>query len=283
MIKIMSDSTCDLPRELIEKYGITILPLHILLDEDDFRDGEDITVDEIYAWAEAKDKTPKTAAISPEEAMNALSSLLEDGNEVICFSISSSMSGTFSILNLAADSLEVTDRVYCIDSQNLSTGIGLMVLEAAEMAQAGNSAKEIVEHMEALRPLVRSSFVVDTLTYLHRGGRCNGVAAMAGSMLKLHPRIAVENGKMDAGKKYRGKMNKVILEYVRDMEEDLKKAKPQRVFITHSGCEQTLLDSVHEYLQNLNVFDEIIISRAGSVISSHCGPGTLGVLFIAQE
>ena len=283
MIKIMSDSTCDLPRELIEKYGITILPLHILLDEDDFRDGEDITVDEIYAWAEAKDKTPKTAAISPEEAMNALSSLLEDGNEVICFSISSSMSGTFSILNLAADSLEVTDRVYCIDSQNLSTGIGLMVLEAAEMAQAGNSAKEIVEHMEALRPLVRSSFVVDTLTYLHRGGRCSGVAAMAGSMLKLHPRIAVENGKMDAGKKYRGKMNKVILEYVRDMEEDLKKAKPQRVFITHSGCEQTLLDSVHEYLQNLNVFDEIIISRAGSVISSHCGPGTLGVLFIAQE
>lgn len=282
MIKIMSDSTCDLPRELIDKYGITILPLHVLLGEDDFRDGEDITVDEIYTWAETNDKTPKTAAVSPEEAMNALNALLEDENEVICFSISSSMSGTFSVLNLAADSLEVTDRVYCIDSQNLSTGISLMVLEAAEMAQAGKTAKEIVEHIEALRPLVRSSFVVDTLTYLHRGGRCSGVAAMAGSMLKLHPRISVEGGKMDAGKKYRGKMNKVILDYVRDMEEDLKKAKPQRVFITHSGCEQELLDSVHEYLQNLNVFNEIVISRAGSVISSHCGPGTLGVLYIAQ-
>ena len=282
MIKIMSDSTCDLPRELIDKYGITILPLHVLLGEDDFRDGEDITVDEIYTWAETNDKTPKTAAVSPEEAMNALNALLEDENEVICFSISSSMSGTFSVLNLAADSLEVTDRVYCIDSQNLSTGIGLMVLEAAEMAQAGKTAKEIVEHIEALRPLVRSSFVVDTLTYLHRGGRCSGVAAMAGSMLKLHPRISVEGGKMDAGKKYRGKMNKVILDYVRDMEEDLKKAKPQRVFITHSGCEKELLDSVHEYLQNLNVFNEIVISRAGSVISSHCGPGTLGVLYIAQ-
>ena len=283
MVKILSDSTCDLPRELIEKYGITILPLHILLGEDDFKDGENITVDEIYAWAEKNDKTPKTAAISPEEAMNAISSLLEEGDEVICFSISSTMSGTFSVMNLATDSLEVTDRVYCIDSQNLSTGIGLMVIEAADMAKDGKSAKEIVEHIEALRPLVRSSFVVDTLTYLHRGGRCSGVAAMAGSMLKLHPRIAVENGKMDAGKKYRGKMNKVILEYVHDMEADLKKAKPERVFITHSGCEQELLDSIHAYLQELNVFDEILTSRAGSVISSHCGPGTLGVIYIAQE
>lgn len=283
MVKILSDSTCDLPRELIEKYGITILPLHILLGEDDFKDGEDITVDEIYAWAEKNDKTPKTAAISPEEAMNVISSLLEEGDEVVCFSISSTMSGTFSVLNLAADSLEVSDRVYCIDSQNLSTGIGLMVLEAADMAKNGKCAKEIVEHIEALRPLVRSSFVVDTLTYLHRGGRCSGVAAMAGSMLKLHPRIAVESGKMDAGKKYRGKMNKVILEYVHDMEEDLKKAKPERVFITHSGCEQELLDSIHAYLQELNVFDEILTSRAGSVISSHCGPGTLGVIYIAQE
>ena len=283
MVKILSDSTCDLPRELVEKYGIKILPLHILLGEDDFKDGEDISVDEIYAWAEANDKTPKTAAISPEEAMNAIGSLLEEADEIVCFSISSTMSGTFSVLNLAADSLEVTERVYCVDSQNLSTGIGLMVLEAAEMAQAGKSAKEIVEHVEALRPLVRSSFVVDTLTYLHRGGRCSGVAAMAGSMLKLHPRIAVEGGKMDAGKKYRGKMNKVILEYVRDMEEDLKNAKSERVFITHSGCEQELLDSVRAYLQDLNVFGEIITARAGSVISSHCGPGTLGVLYIAQE
>ena len=283
MVKILSDSTCDLPRELVEKYGITILPLHILLGENDFRDGVDISVDEIYAWAEANDKTPKTAAISPEEAMNAISSLLEESDEIVCFSISSTMSGTFSILNLAADSLEVTDRVYCIDSQNLSTGIGLMILEAAEMAQSGKSAKEIVEYIEALRPLVRSSFVVDILTYLHRGGRCSSVAAMAGSMLKLHPRIVVEGGKMDAGKKYRGKMNKVILEYVRDMEEELKKAKSDRVFITHSGCDQELLDSVRAYLQDLNVFDEIITSRAGSVISSHCGPGTLGVLYIAQE
>lgn len=283
MVKILSDSTCDLSADLIEKYGITIVPLHVVLGEKDYKDGVDITVDEIYAWADANNTTPKTAAISPEEAMNALTPLLEDGSDVVCFTISSSMSGTLSVLKLAADSLDMSDRVYCIDSQNLSTGIGLMVIEAANMAKAGKSAEEIVAHVEAIRPMVRSSFVVDTLTYLHRGGRCSGVAAMAGSMLKLHPRIAVESGKMDAGKKYRGKMNKVLMDYVCDMEEDLKKAKPERVFITHSGCDQELVDAVHDYLKQLDVFEEILTTRAGSVISSHCGPGTLGVLFIAQS
>ena len=283
MVKILSDSTCDLSAELIAKYGITIVPLHVVLGDKDYKDGVDITVDEIYAWADANNTTPKTAAISPEEAMDAITPLLEGDNEVVCFAISSSMSGTFSVLNLAADSMDVSDRVFCIDSQNLSTGIGLMVIEAAEMAQKGKTAKEIVAHIEALRPMIRSSFVVDSLTYLHRGGRCSSVAAMAGSMLKLHPRIAVEGGKMDAGKKYRGKMNKVLMEYVRDMEADLKKAKPERVFITHSGCDQELLGAVHEYLEEIGVFHEILTTRAGSVISSHCGPGTLGVLYIAQS
>ena len=283
MVKILSDSTCDLSKELIAKYGITIVPLHVVLGDKDYKDGVDITVDEIYEWADANNTTPKTAAISPEEAMDAMSSLLEGDNEVVCFSISSSMSGTFSVLKLAADSMEVTERVYCIDSMNLSTGIGLMVIEAAKLAQEGKSAKEIVEYIETIRPMVRSSFVVDTLNYLHRGGRCSGIAAMAGSMLKLHPRIAVDSGKMDAGKKYRGKMNKVLLEYVRDMEEELKKAKTERVFITHSGCDQELINAVYKYLEDLDVFEEILITRAGSVISSHCGPGTLGVLYIAQS
>lgn len=283
MVKILSDSTCDLSQELIEKYNITIVPLHVLLGEKDYKDGVDITVDEIYEWADINNATPKTSAVSPEEAMKAIAPLLEDGSEVVCFSIASGMSGTYSVLNLAVEALDATDRVYCIDSQNLSTGIGLMIMEAAVMAENGKSAKEIVAYIEALRPMVRSSFVVDTLTYLHRGGRCSGVAAMAGSMLRLHPRIEVKDGKMDAGKKYRGKMNKVLLDYVHDMENDLKRAKPERVFITHSGCEQELLDSVEDYLVQLGVFEEILITRAGSVISSHCGPGTLGVLYIAQS
>lgn len=283
MVRILVDSTCDLSPELVKKYNLTICPLHVLLGEQDYKDGVDITVDEIYKWADANNATPKTAAVSPEEVMNALNLLLEEADEVICFAISSSMSGTYSVMCLAADTLEVTDRVFCIDSMNLSTGIGLMIIEAAIMAAEGKSALEIVEHIEFLKPFIRSSFVVDTLTYLHRGGRCSSVAAMAGGMLKLHPRIAVADGKMSAGKKYRGKMDKVVLEYVKDMEAELFKAQTDRVFITHSGCDEEVLTEVYQYLESLNVFKEILTTRAGSVISSHCGPGTLGVLYIARD
>ena len=283
MVRILSDSTCDLSKDLLEKYNIAIVPLHIILGEKDYKDGLDITVDEIYQWADANNATPKTSAVSPEEAMNALSPLLEnEEDEVVCFTISESMSSTYSVMNMAVDALEEEERVYCINSENLSTGIGLMVIEAAIMAQEGKSAKEIAEYITKLRPMVRSSFVVDTLTYLHRGGRCSSVAALAGGMLKLHPRIAVDGGKMEAGKKYRGKMSKVVLEYVKDMEEALLNARPERVFITHSGCEQETIDEVYSYLRQLNVFEEILVARAGSVISSHCGPGTLGVIFITK-
>ena len=185
-------------------------------------------------------------------------------------------------MRMAAAEADMEDRVHVINSESLSTGVGLLVLEAAIMAKEGKSAGEIVETIEALKPMVRASFVVDTLTYLHRGGRCSSVAALAGGALKLHPRIAVEGGKMDAGKKYRGKMNSVILSYVKDMEEELRNAKKDRVFITHSGCDDETILVVKEYLEGLGRFDEILITRAGSVISSHCGPGTLGVLFIAQ-
>ena len=150
------------------------------------------------------------------------------------------------------------------------------------MAKEGMNAKDIVARIEELKPLVRASFVVDTLTYLHRGGRCGSVAALAGGVLKLHPKIVVEDGKMNATKKYRGKMDSVILSYAKDMEADLKNAKTDRVFITHSGCNEDIIQSVHSYLKDLNVFNEIIITRAGSVISSHCGYGTLGVLFISK-
>ena len=185
-------------------------------------------------------------------------------------------------MRLAAEELEASNLVTVIDSANLSTGIGLLVIEAAVMAQAGKNAAEISAAIEILKPKVRASFVVDTLTYLYRGGRCNAVAAMAGSVLKLHPKIVVENGAMDASKKYRGKLHSVVMAYVRDMEDELKKARPERVFITHSGCDRKIVEDVQSYLQSLGVFDEILETRAGGVVSSHCGPGTLGVLFIAK-
>lgn len=280
MIKIISDSTCDLSKELIEKYNITILPLHIHLNEEEYQDGVTITPDEIYTWADANNTTPKTSAASMSEVIDLFQPYLDNGDEVICFSISSAMSANYNVMRLAVDELDAEDKVSIIDSANLSTGVGLLVLEAAIMASEGKSRKEIVAKLEELKPLVNASFVVDTLTYLHRGGRCSSVAALAGGVLKLHPKIVVDNGKMDASKKYRGKIESVIMSYAKDMEEDLKTAKSDRVFITHSGCPDSTITQVREYLESLNHFDEILITRAGSVISSHCGPGTLGVLYI---
>lgn len=283
MIRILSDSTCDLSKEIVEKYNIGILPLHVNLGEEGYLDGVTITPDEIYEWSDANNETPKTAAISIGEAMDVFEPILAAGDEIIAFAISDSMSATRRVMQLAAEELEAEDRVHVIDSMNLSTGVGLQVVAAAIMAEEGKSADEIVAAIADITPRVRASFVVDILTYLHRGGRCSSVAALAGGMLRLHPRIAVTEGKMDAGKKYRGKINKVIMEYVSDMKEDLLSAEKERVFITHSGCDEETIEQVRAYLEELNVFEEILVTRAGSVISSHCGPGTLGVLFIAGK
>ena len=282
MVKIISDSTCDLSPELIAKYDIDILPLHILLGEDEYEDGRNITPQQIYDWSDAHKTTPKTSAPSLAEAIDLFRPYIEEKREIVCFSISGSMSTSGNVMRLAAEELEASDLVTVIDSANLSTGIGLLVIEAAIMAEKGQSAAEIAATIESLKPNVRASFVVDTLTYLYRGGRCNAVSAMAGGVLRLHPKIVVENGAMDASKKYRGKINSVIMSYVKDMEEDLKSARPERVFITHSGCDRDTVNAVRSYLESFGIFHEILETRAGGVVSSHCGPGTLGVLFIAK-
>ena len=282
MVKIIADSTCDLSQELLTKYDISILPLHVLLGEEEYLDGRTITPDQIYSWSDAHKTTPKTSAPSLVEATELMKPYVEEKREIVCFSISDEMSTSGNVMRLAAEELDAAQLVTVINSANLSTGIGLLVIEAAIMAGNGATGKEIAEKMEELKPLVRASFVVDTLTYLHRGGRCSGVAALAGSALKLHPKIVVENGKMAPQKKYRGKIDRVILDYVHDLEQDLKSAKKERVFITHSGCDAVVVEAVRSYLEGLRVFDEILETRAGGVISSHCGPGTLGVLFIAQ-
>lgn len=280
MVKIISDSTCDLSPELIAKYDIDILPLHILLGEDEYEDGKNITPEQIYSWSDENKTTPKTSAPALTDAIELFKPYIDEGREIVRFSISSSMSTSGNVMRIAAEELEAEDCITVIDSANLSTGIGLLVIEAAIMAQNNHTVEEIVSAIEALKPNVRASFVVDTLTYLYRGGRCNAVSAMAGGVLKLHPKIVVENGSMNASKKYRGKINSAIMTYVKDMEDDLKAARPDRVFITHSGCDRTIVEEVHSYLENLGVFSEILETRAGGVISSHCGPGTLGVLFI---
>lgn len=280
MVKIISDSTCDLSKELLEKYDVAIIPLHIHLGDEEYEDGINLSANAIYEWSDANKQTPKTSAASMPEVMEVFQKYADD--ELLCFAVSEDMSSSANVMRLAAQELEMEERVTVINSENLSTGIGLLIIEAAIMAQKGNGASEIKAHIEELIPKVRASFVVDTLTYLHRGGRCSSVAALAGGALRLHPKIVVKDGKMEVSKKYRGKINKVILSYVKDMEEDMRHAKKDRVFITHSGCEQEVVDEVRVMLENMKIFDEILVTRAGGVISSHCGPGTLGVLFISE-
>lgn len=282
MVKIISDSTCDLSPELIARYDIDIIPLHIILGENDYTDGQSISPDDIYRWSDENRQSPKTAAISVEDALAALEPYAKEGREVVCFTISGSMSSTYNVLRMAAEQAAPA-LIHVIDSKNLSTGVGLQVIAAAKMAQQGASAAEIAEKIKADRALVRASFVVDTLTYLHRGGRCSGLAALMGGALKLHPRITVAEGKMSATKKYRGRMDRVIRDYVADLMDELKQARKEHVFITHSGCDEAILAAVYGMLDNLHHFDEIHVTRAGGVISSHCGPGTLGVLFTAGE
>ena len=282
-VKIIADSTCDLSKDLLEKYDISVVPLHIVLGDKEYKDGLEISPDEIYEWSNSNKEAPKTSAAAISDTIDIYSKYLKSFDEIICFSISGQMSTTVNVMRMAAEELDSEDRIHIIDSENLSTGGGLLVIEAAIMAKEGKIAKEIVEAVNQLKPYVRASFIVDTLTFLHRGGRCSGVAALAGGALKLHPKIVVENGGMKPDKKYRGKMNSAILTYVKDLEPQIQNAKSDRVFITHSGCEKETIESVRQYLSELGHFEEILITRAGGVISSHCGPGTLGVLFIENH
>lgn len=281
-VSIMTDSTSDLSKELLEQYDIMVFPLHIHLGDKEYADGIDITPEKIYQWSEETKETPKTSALSLYDAKEYVKRALEKSEEVICFCISEEMSSCCSVMHMAVMELEAEDRVFVVDSRNLSSGIGLQILEAAELAEKGFSAGEIVENIKSIQHKVRSSFVVENLTFLHRGGRCSGVAAFAGNTLKLHPCIFVLEGKMQAGKKYRGKMDKVLLNYVEDLRQELVSAKKEHVFITHSGCDADLIETIKKELEDLDYFKNIHISQAGGVISSHCGPGTLGVLYVAK-
>ncbi len=277
-VRIVADSTCDLSEELIKKYDISIVPLCILLDEKSYYDGLDITPDEIYAWSDEHKATPKTAAISFDKTLEKLKPFMDAGEDIIFFGISSQMSSTCKVAELVGEESDY-DRLFVIDSENLSTGIGLQVIRACELAADGMYAEEIVKEINETRGLVRASFVVDTLTFLARGGRCKAITALMANTLKLHPQIVVKDGKMGVGKKFRGKTGVAINAYVDDLMPAILKADKKRVFITHSGCSEEIISEIKEKLNATGHFEEILITRAGGVISSHCGPATLGVLF----
>lgn len=277
-VKIIADSTCDLSQELVEKYEITIIPLNIVLDNQDYLDGLEITPEKIYDWADKMNTTPKTASPELGYIIDTLSPMVQAGEDMIFIGISEDMSITCQTVRMAAEELDY-QNIWVINSKNLSTGIGLQVLRAAEYAAEGMDAASIVREIEEARENVSASFVIDTLTYLHRGGRCSSVTALLGNVLKLKPMIAVKNGKMGVDKKYRGKLRLVINSYAKDLEPQLLQADPTRVFITHSGIDKEIEQETYDYLKNLNYFKEILITYAGGVVSSHCGPNTLGILY----
>lgn len=280
-VKIIADSTCDLSDELLEKYDISVIPLYIQLDDKSYLDKLEITPAELYEWSDKNGKTPKTAAPGMDIVQKELEKYNKEETDIVYLGISEDMSTTCNVVRLVASDMGY-DNCYVIDSMNLSTGIGLQVIRAAEMAAEGMGAEAIVEAISSQRDKVRASFVIDTLVYLHRGGRCSAMTAVVAGALKLKPCISVMDGKMDVTKKYRGNISATIKKYVADLEEDLRAADKKRVFITHSGCAPEIVEEVRSYLRSLNHFEEIHETLAGSVISSHCGPNTLGVLFYAE-
>ena len=274
---IAADSTCDLSRELIEAYGIHIIPLGVTLGETQYTDGVDIDPDFIYAHYEKTGQLPKTSAVNLVDFEDYFARETAAGNAVVLFTISSEMSSTCNNARLAAESFE---NVYVVDTRNLSTGGGLLVVTAAEMAAEGRSAAEIAETCRALAPCVDASFIIDSLEFLHKGGRCSALAAFGANMLSLKPCILVKDGKMGVGKKYRGRFGAVLPKYVSDRLGDASDVVKGHIFVTHAGCEPAIINACVEAVAAIAPEAKIHITRAGCTISSHCGRNTLGVLFI---
>lgn len=278
-IIITSDSTTDLGEELIARYGIRILPLKVALGDKTYIDGVDITPDMIYEHYRTAGELPQTAAPNLAECIDFFDTLVKDGYSVVHFTISSEMSSSCSNATVAAQEF---DDVYVVDTRNLSTGGGLLVLTACEMAQQGIAAAEIAAKCREMTDRVSASFVVDDLTFLHKGGRCSALAALGANLLKLKPCIEVVGGKMDVSRKYRGKFEKVLPQYIADQIGDPATIETDHIFVTHAGCDEEIYQMCVEEVRKLVDVKEIHVTRAGCTISSHCGRNTLGVLFIRK-
>ena len=281
-IILCADSTCDLSEELLERYNIHIFPLHIVLGDRTYQDGVDLVPDQIYQIYREKKILPKTAAINVEEYTEFARPFIKAGNDVIYVTLGSGISATYNNCRLAAEELP---GMYVIDSGNLSTGMGHVVLAAAKGIEAGLSVEQIVEETRALAHRVEASFVIDTLEFLYKGGRCSALAMLGANMLKLKPCIEGDNAdsKMSVGKKYRGSLDKALEQYVKDRLEGRDDIVTDRIFITHSGIAPERVELVRREIAKYQQFDEVIETRAGCTISSHCGPNTLGILFVRKE
>ena len=276
-IRVSADSTCDLSPQLLEEYDIETLPLYVVMEGRSYQDGVDLTPDGLYQKVQASGKIGSTAAINVEEYLSFFTHMKDTCETVIHFTISSEMSSCCQNARIAAAEV---GGVYVIDSRNLSTGIGLLVLRACELARQGMAAEVIVSYIENMAGRVDASFIPDSLEYLKMGGRCSALAALGANLLRIKPCIQVRDGVMGVGKKYTGSHEKVLLKYVGDRLLHLEDVDLSRVFITHSGMDDpALVDKVKDAVLAAAPFEEVLVTRAGCTISNHCGPNTLGVLF----
>lgn len=275
-IKITTDSTCDLPKELLERHCVSVIPLGIAKAGRLYQDGVDITTADIAAHVDAGGEITTTSAVNIVDYHRAFGGFLERFDAVIHINIGSSFSSCHQNARLAAEEL---DNVYVVDSDNLSTGHGLVVLAAAEAAESGKSPTEILDLLEGLIPKVEASFVLDRLDYMKKGGRCSAVTALGANLLKLHPCVEVIGGKMSVTKKFRGSMEKVVGEYVRQRIGEREDIDFSRVILVDTCRTPGLVDLARGLLRQDGRFGEIVEARAGCTIFCHCGPDTLGVMF----
>ncbi len=278
-IRITSDSTCDLG-DLVAKRNIGILPLQVNLDATPYRDGVDITPQDIFKFVAETKQLPKTSAPSIGDYTQFFEEQLAFGDEILHFNISAKSSGSHNMAKQAAESFGGQVRV--IDSMALSSGQGLLVIHAADLRDAGKSIDEIEEEILAMRAKVNTSFVPDRLDYLHKGGRVSGVINLAATIFKIHPLIIMQNGQLVPGKKYKGNMSACIRQYVSDLKEMYPNYDKTRCFVTHSSADEPLVQLAKELVKEHFEFDEIIETVAGSIVTSHCGRNTLGVLFVTK-
>lgn len=281
MVKLITDSTSDLTKEIYEKLNVEVLPLYVNFEEESYLDGVEITTEELYKKVEEKGMLPKTAAIPMDKFIEVFQKYVDEGYEVIYTGISRQMSRTYENAVLAAREV-AEDKIYVVDSMNLSSGIGLLLYKAAKDIEAGMSAKEVATRMEANTKLVLSQFVIEKMDYLYKGGRCSGVAAFVGTLLKIKPYIIVRDGRMSVGKKPIGKMKVALNALLKQIEEDKDRVDLDHILITHSLAFE-YRDYLYEKLSEMFPGVDIVSTVAGCVISSHCGQGTIGILYMVKE
>lgn len=279
-IKLFADSTCDLTDEILEKYDISMIPLYVHFNEDTFKDREEINTTELYQRVVEYDTLPTTAAPSPGDFYNAFKPFVDEGREILFIGISSLISSTVQNAIIAKNDLEAAN-IEIVDTYNLSTGEGLILLKAADYIKEGLSLQEIGEKLRSFTPKLQTSFVVDTLDYLHKGGRCSAIQLFFSSVLKIRPIIKIKEGKMEVGEKVHGKMKKALDLMIEDVLSRKGRIDSKRIFLTHSMAQDSV-DYVKAALEKELDNPEIIVTETGCVVASHCGKGTLGVLYMEE-